>query len=72
MWGKGLPGMGFGGCEASEVVGWIGSGDKNHPSEGPSVSAFTPLTINKDMHFLRTDRHTPRCTHSYMVVLEQC
>lgn len=56
MWGKGLPGMGFGGCEASDVAGWL--------TERSSVGAFSSLTINKDLNFLRTDRHTTRCTRT--------
>lgn len=81
MWGKGPDWNGIWGVvkrqrrqagragPAGWLVGWTGSGNKNHPcgAERSSVSAFTPLTINKDLHFLRMDRHseihTPRCAH---------
>ena len=82
MWGKGLPGMGFGGCEASELLpgrtaGWVGEWKQNSPLlRAPLLVLVTPLTINKRLTFpvdgqTLTDAqpHTHRLKH---IVLLSC
>lgn len=67
--GRVWTGMGFGGCGVSEVAAWPAGWVETKITLLELKGSFTPLTINKDLHFLRIERHsetdTPRCTHTH-------